>query len=157
MNKKIFIQRIKIYGISCCISYSAASLILSALNVNSTLMTDNVWLSNLQLLAVCFVISVLMLITDTIRDPDNHPEEVTPGYILVGIIDTAVPVLGMGGFLFGWFDVLSMQVLFPIAILLIIYFAVFAIFYFSGKNTEKELNRRISERKDDLKNDKQDN
>lgn len=157
MKKKVFLERLKMYGLSCCISYTIASLILSALNINSSLMEKDVWLANLQLFAVCLVIAVLMLITDTIRDPEEPTSQVTPGYFLIGILDVAVPVLGMGGFLFGWFDVISTQVIYPICILLIVYFAVFAIFYINKRNTEKELNRRINQRKEELKNDKQDN
>lgn len=157
MKKDVFFKRMKMYGISCCISYTVASLILSALNIGSTLMESNVWLSNLQLLLVCLVIAVLMLITDTIRDPEGPTSQVTPGYFLVGILDVAVPVLGMGGFLFGWFDVFTVQIIYPICILLVVYFAVFAMFYINKKNTEKELNRRISKRKEVIKNDEQDN
>lgn len=156
MKKDVFLKRLKIYGISCCISYTIASLILSVLNIGSTLMSD-VWLANVQLLLVCIVIAVLMLITDTIRDPEEPTSQVTPGYFLIGILDVAVPVIGMGGLLFKWFDVFTLQIIYPICILLVVYFAVFAIFYINKKITEKELNRRISKRKEVLKNDKQDN
>ncbi len=157
MRKKIFLKRLKMYGISFCISYTMASLILSILNYSSELITGSVWLANIQLLVVCFAIAVLMLVTDTIRAPEAMESQLTPGYFALELMDVAIPVLGLGGFVFKWFDVFSLQVLYPICILVVIYFAVFAIFYINSKQTEKELNRRINERKEVLKNDKQDN
>ena len=148
MKKKIFLKRLKLYGICTCISYTLVSMILSVLNIGSELVTGNTWVANVQLFSVCLVISVLMLITDTIKDPETATTEATPGYILVGLLDVAIPVLGMGGFLYGWFDVFSTQVLYPICILVVVYIAVFAMFYIIGKKTERELNRIINDRKE---------
>ena len=157
MDKKVFLKRLKLYGISFCISYTMVSMILSVLNIGSVLIEGNIWITNLELMLVCLVIAILMLITDLIRTPDTIENPVTPGYIAVMLADVAVPVLGLGGFVFNWFNVFSPQVLYPICILVAVYFAVFAMFYINNKHTEKELNHRISERKEVLKNDKQDN
>lgn len=157
MDRKIFFKRMKLYGISFCISYTMVSAILSFLNLNSELISGNIWLSNVQILVVCFVIAVLMLITDTIRSPETIESQLTPGFFALELLDVAVPVIGLGGFAFKWFDVFSLQVLYPICILVAVYFAVFAMFYINSKHTEKELNRKISKRKEELKNGRQDN
>ena len=145
------------YGVCTCISYTLVNLLLSVLNMNSELIRGDLWITNVQLFSVCFVISVLMLITDTVRDPDTATGEPTVGYIGIGLLDVAVPVLGLGGFVYKWFNVFSLEVLYPICILVIVYFVVFGVFYINGRQTEKELNRRISERKEVLNNAKQDN
>ena len=157
MKKDILLKRLKLYGISWCISYTMVSLILSLLNISSEIKMYNVWHSNVELIALCFVINLLMLITDTIRDPESPTVQLTAGYFAIQILDVAAPVLLMGGLWFRWFNVFSYEVLYPIVILLAVYFAVFAIFYINSKNTEKELNRRISERKEVMRNDKQNN
>ena len=153
MKKKIFLKRLKLYGTSFCISYTIASMILSALNINSELIKENIWLTNIQLLIVCFTIAVLMLITDTLLCREENLISL-PNFLL-GLADVAVPVLVMGGPVFHWFSLSTIYILIPIIILFVVYAATFALFYINAKLTEKELNRKIHERKERLQHDKQ--
>ena len=77
-----------------------------------------------------------------------------PGFML-GLADVAASVLIMGGLVFHWFSFSTIYILIPIGILLVVYLATFALFYINAKLTEKELNRKILERKERLQHDKQ--
>ncbi len=153
MKKQTLLKKIKTYGISGCISYTMVSLILSLLNNTGNLMETNIWITNLQLLAVCFSIAVLMLVTDCIRNPEGLSVGVNPVDIGLDLLSVAVPVLGLGGFVFHWFNVFSEQILIPIVILVIVYSAVLGLFVLNNKQTEKELNQKINERKAGIKHD----
>ena len=155
MNMK---KKLKIYGISCCMSYTFASTILSLLNSYSELITFNVWNVNLQLFIVCLAIAVLMLISDlTIFRSKDEDDGVSLLQLGVDLFDVAVPVLGLGGPVFHWFDLFSVQILSPILILVAVYLIVFALFYWGMKQTEKELNIMIRKRKEMMKHDEENN
>ena len=156
MKKQTLFKKIRTYGISGCISYTLVSFILSLLNLNFRLMVQDFWRSNLEILAVCFSIAVLMLVTDCIRNPEGTEQGVDPVGIGLDLVNVAVPVIGLGGFVFRWFQVFSEQVLIPICILVVVYFAVFGLFYLNNKQTEKELNRKINERKAGVSHDEED-
>ena len=150
-------KRIKKYFISYCISYTIASMILSALQYIYPVMTDiNVWQFNIELSAVCLVIAVLMFFSDYLTDPSGE-EKLTPLGFAIGFADVAVPVLGMGGPLFKWFDLFSAQILFPLIIIAAVYLATLALFIINDKLTEKAINRKINERKKKKKNEQQNN
>ncbi|HCA55020.1 MAG: DUF3021 family protein [Clostridia bacterium] len=153
MDRKSLLKRLRTYGISCCVSYTLVSLILSALNRSENLIAGDIWRTNLQLLSVCAVIALLMFITDTLLKQEENSFSL-PGFML-GLADVAAPVLIMGGLVFHWFSFSTIYILIPIGILLVVYLATFALFYINAKLTEKELNRKIHERKERLQHDKQ--
>ncbi len=155
MKKQLIITALKDCSATCCISYTLVSLILSLLNTYNNLMADDAWKHNLELFTVCFVIALLMFLMRIIMKQDEVPR-VSLGIVAADLLIVAAPVLGLGGFVFHWFDVFSPQVLFPIGILLIVYALTATIFYFSTKKTEKELNRKINERKERLNHGQQD-
>lgn len=152
MTKKTLYQRLRDHALSCCISFTLVNVILSALNIRSELIVGNVWQANLEMFAVCFVIGLLMLIASLFRQEDGSPH-VTPLTIGIELVCVAVPVLGLGGFVFHWFDPFSVQILYPIVILIAVYALTAAIFYFNAKRTERELNRLINARKERLHHD----
>ena len=151
-------KKLKIYGTSCCMSYTLASIILSILNSFGDLITFSVWHENLQLFIVCLAIAVLMLITDLVilRNTDED-DGINPLQIFLGLVDVAIPVLGLGGPVFHWFDLFSVQILSPIIILVVVYFVIFALYYWGFRQTEKELNNMIRKRKEMKKHDEENN
>ncbi len=155
------IKKLRNYGISCCVSYTFVSIILSLLNVRQHLMsgTDvhDVWLNNIQIFVVCLAIAVCMFITDCLFKIDDGEENYSLISFTLGLVDVVIPVMGLGGFVFRWFNVFSYQILYPTGILLFVYLAVFGLFCLNAKHTEKELNRKINERKERKNHDKQDN
>lgn len=138
-------------SVSCCASYTLASVLISLLNINE--MNYNIWVINIELFFVCFVIALLMLISNAFLDYDNNIK-IT---FLIGFAEVAVPVLVLGGPVFNWFDLFSPQIISPVLILSFVYIAIFILFYLHGKKVEREINKKISERKERIRNDKQDN
>ena len=153
---KLF-KRIKKYFISYCISYTIASIMLSVMQFSDSIaIYNNVWLLNIELSAVCLVIAVLMFFSDLFTDPSGE-EKITPLGFAIGFFDVAVPVLGLGGPVFKWFDIFSTQVIFPIIIIVAVYLATLALFIINDKLTERAINRKINERKEMMKNEQQNN
>ncbi len=156
MKEKSLLHRLKRYGISYCVSYTMANMILSVMNyIDSINIYDNVWLINIELSAICLIIAVLMFFSDMFI---SHTE----GYgfsvldMIVGFFDVAVPVLGLGGFVFNWFDLFSYEVIYPLCIIAAVYFATLVLFLINDRMTEKEINKKIKERKE-MKRNEQDN
>ena len=149
---KLF-KKLKTYFISYAISYTLASLMLSLTSLYANINTSaNVWLLNAELNLVCFIISTLMLLTDWIADPSGDCR-ITPLSSILGFFDVALPVLCLGGSVFGWFDLLSGEILYPLCIITAVYLATLLLFIINGKLTEKAINRRINERKEMMKNE----
>ncbi len=153
MQKNKLIRRLRTYGVSCCVSYTFVSMIFSVLSMSNHVISDNPWQTHLELFAVCAAIALLMFFSDTLLHQEDDTMTVT-GFF-VGLCDVAIPVIGLGGFLFQWFNPLSTQIILPIIILLCVYLAIFVLFYLNAKHTEKELNRKINERKERLQHDKE--
>ena len=148
---------LRTYGISCCISYTLVSLILS----QSVTLSDYgkktgaefIKQLNGQIFILCLVIAVLMLITDIVIDDGEDSGMTLLGFTL-GLADVALPVLGLGGFVFNWFNVFSPEIISPIVILLIVYLVVFGMFFINTKLTEMSLNQKINERKESSNHEK---
>ncbi len=153
--KRSFFKKLVYYGVSFCVSYTLVSLILSLLNINASLVAGNFWIYNIEIMSVCFCIALLMWLTDTFIKGSSY-DDMTPLGIFADLMDVALPVIGLGGFVFDWFDVFSKEILYPIIILLFVYFVVLGFFYLNAKMTEIELNKKIQERKKKLNNNKQD-
>ena len=142
------------YGISFCASYTLVSVVLSVLNNTGDQIMGNIWIVNIQLALVCLAIAVLMFVSDTLM---NHGEEnvpLSPLGIAMDLLDVAVPVPGLGGFVFHWFNVFSYQILYPVVIMIAAYFVVLLLFIINNKHTEKQLNQKIQERKEMMQHDK---
>lgn len=151
VKKEAVKKRVRNYTISLCGSYTLLNVILSLLNQDSALFNGG-WGANLQMFVVCLAIAVLMFITESIRNPDGMKTQITVCEIGIDLIDVAVPVLGLGGPVFHWFELFSFQIIYPICIMIFVYAVIFVLFYINSKQTEKELNRKINERKEVLRN-----
>lgn len=150
-------KRAKKYFVSYCISYTIANLILSIMNYSETIhIYDNVWILNIELSAVCFIIAVLMFFTDFATDPSGE-DKITPLGFALGFIDVAVPVLGLGGSVFKWFNLFSKEIIYPLCIIAAVYLATLLLFIINEKITENAINRKINERKEMMRNEQQNN
>ena len=145
MTKKQVLDRLKNCGLSCCISFTLVNLILSVLHLDAELMQGNFWRYNLEIFVVCFVIALLMFIVSLFSQEDN-PLRMTPGAVVIDLLCVAAPVLGLGGFVFRWFNPFSVYVLYPIVILLVVYALTAAAIYWNARRTEKEINQAITDR-----------
>lgn len=139
-------------SVSCCASYTLVSVLLSLFSIND--LKENVWVINLELFIVCFVIALLMLLSNLFSNDDMGNTKIS---FLVGFAEVALPVLLLGGPVFNWFDLFSAEMLSPLFILTFVYTTVFFMLYLYGKWVEKNINKKISERKEHINNDKQDN
>ena len=149
MLKKIFsFKRVIYYIIICCVSYTACSLILTAVNMYEDVSNALPLYVNLQYFAVCFLISMLMFFTDQLTENCTMPIA-----MLIQITDVSVVVFGLGGFVFGWFPLDAKWILPVFVILLLIYFATFAVIYFAEKKWTNDVNIILKQRKKEKKNE----
>ena len=146
-KKSAYLKALKDCSLTCCISYSLLSYILSLLNLNNTVIKGNVWQNNLQLFMMCAVISMLMFLARIIFEPSEKAYFSLSG-IAIDLVVVAIPILVMGGPLYNWFDISKTEVLYPILIFMVVYVLAAGNFYLIAKHSEKELNRRINERKE---------
>lgn len=148
--KPYFIENFKYYLTICCTSFTVVILILSVINICFDLMSSNMWINNIELFGVCFLITMLMLFTDMFTKNSNIFL-----VILVHLIDTFIPVFGIGGFLFSWFPISWYWIGIISSILIVIYFSVHGIMLLHIKSTSDGINKKILERKGEHKNDKE--
>lgn len=144
MNRKAFyLNKIKFYLMSCFVSFTIADLVLSVLNI-----MDRVGMYvNLEIFAVCFCIALVMFILDVVGSNLNRPV-----LMLLQFADVVISVLGLGGFVFGWFPISLEYILLAFMILTFVYIVTCLLIFGFDKITENEINKKISERKGGNKN-----
>ena len=79
------------------------------------------------------------------------------GNVFIHLLDVGIPVIGLGGFVFRWFDPLSTQVLMPVGVMVAVYFIIYFAALINNIVIARNINEKIRRRKDEQNNGREDN
>ncbi len=119
-------------------SFTWQTLILSLINWDSSQIDSH---DVLQFFAVSVAITVLMAITDIFTFKCSLPI-----IILADLLDIAVVVFGLGGYVFKWFEFEWQAVLPVIGVIILIYFVIFGFLMLQMKKDSEHINIKIKEK-----------
>lgn len=121
-------------------TFTWQTLILSIINFGESIINSQ---TIMQFFTVACVITALMAITDIFTQKRGS----IPVIILTNLLEVFIVVLGLGGFVFKWFEFIWTDLLVVIGIIVIIYFVIFGIFIFKMKMDSDYINKLIKENK----------
>lgn len=133
---------LKACAISDCVSYTAASMILSLLSLSPAHGPDINLHFNLELFLCTTLIAVFMFPTSRI------PVESRAADILIKLSIVAAVILGVGGGLFKWFPWTPFYVAEVVCILMVVFVFTYGLLLWNELQIAKKINQKIKEGKD---------
>lgn len=137
------LKRIKSYFILNCVTFTIMTVVLNIFYITSgiasTINKTGYIQLTLQYLSVTTVMSILFFAFDKLL----QKEEVYSHLIALMIV--MVTVYGLGGGVYKWFPIFSSATLVTLAIILIIYFAVYFTLFAKNIEASNHINQKLKE------------